>query len=284
MTILLPESTFSHNYCRHYTPTSTDTTSTSAEIQVQRTTDTVEDYWNGDGMVKKRKHCPIHKLIRSQNWPAVIELAKRNPSLITEVNGVGWSSLILAIYHMAPTEVIAEMLDSLAIYDAGNDTENNANTAERLLSQTVPTGNRLCLHFATRFCSSLDVLQLLVDAYPRALLHKSDDGSTPLDRAVYYRKDKSILKWLESATKAEQSIYDLEEYNHQLRNMIWKACKVNHIYYRRHQRSPVNSETQFVLGLFSYTKEREMIGLFQTVISYVGVRRIPNSQQGRWQE
>merc|ERR1719254_176730 len=54
--------------------------------------------------------CPVHKHIRNHSWSTVKSIIRNDTSQITVRNRVGWSSLILAVYHAAPVEVIAEML------------------------------------------------------------------------------------------------------------------------------------------------------------------------------
>jgi hypothetical protein len=235
---------------------------------------------DGSCSFMRKKRCPLHKHIRTQNWSSVMSQMRFDPSLIARRNGVGWSSLILAIYHGAPIDVIAEMLH---LCDNINKEEEDDSSLLSLLSQTVPTGDRLCLHFATRFCTSLEVLKLLTEPYPRALLRKSTDGATPLDRAIYYRKDKAILKWLETATKEEEAVYELEQYNVNLKRQIQDACELNRVrgyandnnevQQRHHQQ--LSEKAKFVVKVYTYTKEREMIGLFDNVMSYVGVQELP---------
>lgn len=219
----------------------------------------------GDCSSMPRKRCPLHKSIRNRQWSEVTRLYREEPSRLCNINGHGWSSLTLALYHMAPVDLISEMLSLLSPEEQTT-----------LLSTPVPNGSRLCLHFAARYSDSLDVIKLLVEAYPPALLAASDDGVTPLERAVYYRKDAEILHYLEGATKTHQDLVTLREYNRQLRYTILMAC----------ERSRNDNHSCCILGghadrscltleLYEYCKEREMIGLFWNVLDFIGVDSVP---------
>jgi hypothetical protein len=207
------------------------------------------------------KKCPpLQRHIRSRSWPLVMSQIRKDPSQICQHNRVGWSSLILAIYHSAPPEIIRKMISLVSSDDR-----------RILLSTPVPNGSRVCLHFATRFSSSLEVIQLLTESYPRALVVKSTDGVTPLDRAIYYRKDNEILSWLEAATRQEQMLYEKEVYNKKLRDLIVKCCESRWAEIR--DNSDIGEE--FFVQVYGYAREREMIGLFWNVLSYVGVHTMP---------
>lgn len=174
---------------------------------------------------------------------------------------------MLAIYHSAPLEVISDML-GLVSYEE----------KVTLLSTPVPNGSRLCLHFASRYSSDLDVIKLITESYPHALLIKSDDGVTPLDRAHYYGKDATILNWLETKTKAHQDIYDIKRYNKELRYVVLNCCKFR---WSENNLSEIDltsatNDGDFVAHMYGYTKERAMIGLFWKVLSYVGEQNIPS--------
>eukprot|EP00429_Kryptoperidinium_foliaceum_P001247 CAMPEP_0176015208 /NCGR_PEP_ID=MMETSP0120_2-20121206/7218_1 /TAXON_ID=160619 /ORGANISM="Kryptoperidinium foliaceum, Strain CCMP 1326" /LENGTH=184 /DNA_ID=CAMNT_0017348169 /DNA_START=183 /DNA_END=737 /DNA_ORIENTATION=+ len=182
------------------------------------------------------------------------------------MNRYGWSSLTLAIYHVAPEDIISEMMGLLT-----DDQQ------QKLLSAAVPNGSRLCLHFAARYVDSLDIMRLLAESYPAALLVRSDDGVLPLDRAVYYRKDSQILRYLEEATQKQQDLVNLKRYNIKLRYTVRMACE------KARQDSTeagvVKGQPEaLVQDLYCYCKDREeMIGLFWHMLSYVGVDSIPSS-------
>jgi len=202
-----------------------------------------------------RVRCPVHKHIRDHSWSTVKSIIRNDASQISLKNRVGWSSLILAVYHSAPVEVIAEML---------------ALVSEKkrilLLSTPVPNGNRLCLHFAARFADNLEVVKLLTEPYPLALILLSTDGNRPLDRAMYYGKDNSILHYLETATKQEELRVD----NQKLRHVIILCCQK---FYNENTQDKKESSIHFIVELYRYSREREMIGLFWNVLSYVGIPR-----------
>ena len=216
-----------------------------------------------------KRRCPLHKEIRnaakSGLWQRVLSQIEQDPSQICQHNRVGWSSLILAIYHSAPIEIIATMLALVS-----------AEERKILLSTPVPNGSRLCLHFATRFSSNLEVIKILTDPYPRALIAKSTDGVTPLDRAVYYRKDPDILNWLKSETQKQKDIYELERYNRKLRSVVMHCCESRCAFQFRESHDLKNGP-HFVVRVYSYMYEREMIGMFSEILSYVGVHSIPSS-------
>jgi hypothetical protein len=210
-----------------------------------------------------RKRCPLHKLIRNRRWSEVTDLYRRDPSQINRINGHGWSSLTLALYHMAPVDIITEMLSLLS---PGEQTA--------LMSSPVPNGSRLCLHFAARYSDNLEVMKLLTEAYPAALLITSDDGVTPLERAVYYRKDAQILHYLERATKKHQDLVTLHKYNKKLRYTIVMACEKSRNY--NHSFFVEGHDQGLALELYEYCKDREMIGLFWNMLGYVGVDSVPS--------
>jgi len=248
-------------------------------------------------MYENKRRSPVHKQIREKNWSVVSRQIRNDPSLISDINGVGWSSLTLAVYHKAPTYIIAEMLEfadhhdnnneecefSYSFNDGINNNNNQKKTTEVLLSKSVTSGNRLCLHFAACYCDSLEVVQILAEAWPRALLHKSRDGYTPLDRAKHYDKDDKMLNWLEERTKEEKQTYALEQYNCLLKQCVLNACEEHYTQkIIRGLGRPtatfrlLEGDIQFVVDLYIWTKEREMIGLFQSIMSWVGVYKIPH--------
>ncbi|KAL3937735.1 MAG: hypothetical protein SGBAC_007215 [Bacillariaceae sp.] len=186
-----------------------------------------------------------------------------NPHHIGQLNRMGWSSLILAVYHDAPVFLIAEILSLISEHER-----------RALLSTPVPNGARLCLHFCARFSTNVETFRLLVEAYPLALVVPSADGNRPLDRAIYYHKDTQILRYLEETTKKQMAFID----NIKLRRVILDACALQLIRMQRLSmlnNKPfilqVDDKTKFVLGIFGYAKERAMIGLFWEILSYVGI-------------
>lgn len=217
---------------------------------------------------KPRKKCAIHKPIRNRQWTEVRKLMREDPSQLVKTNDHGWSSLLLSIYHIAPIEIISEMMSLLS--------PENLVT---LLSTPVTSGSRLCLHFAARYSDNVEVIKLLTEAYPQALLATSSDGLTPLNRAVYYRKDASIIQYLEQATKKQQNFDRLQKFNQQMRYTVLLACEKS----RRCTTNPSNStfcnglneSNALTQELYEYCKEREMMGLFWNVLSYVGVHNVP---------
>jgi len=213
------------------------------------------------------KRCALHKNIRSHYWPVVLTLMHQDPSQICRQNSVGWSSLTLAIYHLAPLEIISAML-ALVSY------EEKAS----LLSTPVPNGSRLCLHFASRYSCDLEIIKLITESYPHALLVKSTDGVTPLDRAVYYRKDVLILNWLETTTQAQKVIYEINRYNQRLRDVIVECCESRWSEIGGNDTISATSSVDFIAQVFGYAKERAMISLFWDVLSYVGIHSIPSSK------
>ncbi len=228
-------------------------------------------FYKQDSFCKPRRRCPLHKPIRNREWLEVRKLMREDPSQLSKMNEHGWSSLTLSIYHIAPVDIIAEMMSILSHEEQVT-----------LLSTPVPNGSRLCLHFAARYANDLEVMKVLTGAYPPALLVKSTDGLTPFDRAVYYRKDAEILQYLEQATKKQQDLENLQKYNKDLRYSILLACERC----RDSDERSRDSEQSFIFGeidgtvvltqeLYSYCKEREMISLFWNVLSYVGVNSIP---------
>ena len=256
--------------------------------------------------------CPLHKHIRNRSWTdQVLPLIKKDPSLIMITNRVGWSSLILAIYHCAPVDVIAEMLALVTNKERIN-----------LLSTPVPNGSRLCLHFVARFSDNLEVYKLITEPYPKALVVMSDDGNKPYDRALYYRKNNDILQYLETSTKREM----VHVQNIKLRQVVLECC---HKYWllssssvssssslpvlsskfqqqqkqqllllqetttRRNNNNNNNNnnsistddddeeeevvvvveeEINFIVNLYSYLREREMDGIFKEILSFIGNR------------
>jgi ankyrin repeat protein len=256
-----------------YTPTNirreTEQESLSLEVHVTSTNSEGEQessIGNNSSSISYRR-CPLHKHIRNKAWLAVTSHIREHPSHIGRQNRVGWSSLILAIYHNAPLEVIAEMLALLS-----PDEQN------RLLSTPVPNGARLSLHFAARFSHELELFKLLVEPYPLALAVPSTDGSRPLDRAIYYSKDAKILQYLEQETKQQVLLIN----NEKLRHFIMDCCqecwsKQQQQQQQQQQRGTAGSKEdknlQFILNLYGYSKEREMINLFRNVLSYVGIPR-----------
>ncbi|CAJ1959677.1 unnamed protein product [Cylindrotheca closterium] len=207
--------------------------------------------------------CPLHKHIRNKAWPTVSTFIQKNPQQIGQLNRMGWSSLILAVYHDAPVSVIAEMLSLLT-----------PDERRALLSTPVPNGARLCLHFCARFSSNVETFRLLVEAYPLALVVPSADGNRPLDRAIYYHKDTEILRYLEETTKKQLAFID----NIELRRVILDACALQWNRMQSSNNKPfhfilpvVDDKTRFVMDIFGYAKEREMIGLFWEILSYVGI-------------
>jgi len=210
---------------------------------------------------RKRNRCPLHKEIRQKEWPVVLERVRKDSSLIFIMNSVGWSSLTLAIYHGAPPELIMEMLALSPSQDL-----------HKLLSTPIPTGRRLVLHFAVRFCKTLEVIQAIAEPHRRALLHKSEDGVTPLDRARYYRQDASILDWLTRATEQEERKWLRQKQNKRLQQEVRCCC---HILYKSGDRqefpSQLDDGARFVVSLFSYMEEREMKLLFEEILAYVGI-------------
>jgi hypothetical protein len=213
----------------------------------------------------KSQTCPLQKHIRNHSWPLVLSQIKQDPSQICHHNRVGWSSLILAIYHSAPPEIISEMLCLISYKER-----------KTLLSTPVPNGSRLCLHFATRYSSNLEVIISLTEPYPRAVLAKSDDGVTPLDRAIYYRKDKEILNWLEAETQKQKESYEKECYNQKLRAIVVECCQSRWLEVCDDDDNKPTNGAELVVQMYGYAKEREMISLFWSVLSYVGVHSIPS--------
>lgn len=211
-----------------------------------------------------KRRCPLHKLIRNHSWSLVSLQMKRDPSLICFYNNMGWSSLTLSIYHSAPPDIIFQMLSLISSDDR-----------KALLSTPVPNGSRLCLHFAARFSSNLDVIKSLTEPYPCALLVKSNDGVTPLDRALYYRQDPEILNWLEAETQKQKDFYEKEKYNQGLRATVIKCCNSRRTQVWSFIDVPTN-EADFVVQIYGFFRDREMFSLFWNVLSYVGVHSIPS--------
>lgn len=213
-----------------------------------------------------RRRCPLHKPIRQANWSEVSRIMRLDPSQILKQNSHGWSSMTLCLYHLAPPEVISEMLSLLS----GEEQRS-------LLSTPVPNGSRLCLHFAARYADDLEVIKLLTEAFPAALLSPSDDGIIPVDRAIYYRKDAGILRYLEDATKRQRNIQQLRQFNQKLRYTVLLCCE------RSCQNSLMNGEggedskddtKPLAAGLYDICKDREMTGIFWNMLSYVGEANI----------
>lgn len=212
----------------------------------------------------RRKRCRLHKPIRNKDWPDVLNLVRIAPRDVCEMNGYGWNSLTLAIYHGAPIEVISEMLSCLS-----------AKERVEVLSSAVPNGCRLCLHFAARYIDNVETFKLLTENYPPALLHVSNDGVSPLQRAIYYRKDREILEYLDSATRKERDRQELRKYNNKLRRTVVQCCE--HQLRKNNDPSGAPLSVKFVVDLYLFSNEREMIGLFLNVLSYVGIESIPLS-------
>jgi hypothetical protein len=242
----------------------------SLSLKVHETKTSYNNEGEQESSFGTNRCCPLHKHIRNKVWTAVMSHIREHPSHIGWQNRVGWSSLILAIYHSAPLEVIAEMLALLS-----PDEQN------RLLSTPVPNGARLTLHFAARFCHELEIFKVLVEPYPLALAVPSTDGSRPLDRAIYYSKDANILQYLEQETK--QQVLSIN--NEKLRHFIMKCCQECWSKQQQQQQeqqqqqqggtagSNEDKNLQFIVNLYGYSKEREMINLFRDVLSYVGIPR-----------
>lgn len=217
-----------------------------------------------DDDCRPRKKCTIHKPIRNRQWAEVRKMMREDPSLLVKTNDHGWSSLLLSIYHIAPIEIISEMISLLS-------PENLV----ALLSTPVTSGSRLCLHFAARYTDNVEVVKLLTEAYPPALLATSSDGLTPLNRAVYYRKDASIIQYLEQATRKQQNFDRLRKFNQQLRYTVLWACEKARIGTDSNRTFCNNESNVLTVELYRYCKEREMISLFGNVLSYVGVHNVP---------
>jgi len=214
--------------------------------------------------IPPKPRCALHKHIRKHFWPEVLSSMKQDPSQICRHNSVGWSSLILAIYHSAPIDIISAMLTLVSREERAS-----------LLSTPVPNGSRLCLHFASRYCSDLEVIKLITESYPHALLVKSTDGVTPLNRAVYYRKDVLILNWFETETRAQSILYEIKRYNERLRKIVVQCCETRWLKISDHDTVRSTNAGDFVAQVYGFAKERAMIGLFWDVLSYVGVQSIP---------
>jgi len=163
---------------------------------------------------KRRMSCPLHKMIRQRQWSDVIRWMQRDPTQILVQNSQGWSSMTLSLYHSAPADVVTVMLSLLT-----------PSEQIRLLSTPIPNGSRLCLHFAARYATDIETIQQLTESYPDALLVPSEDGILPIDRAIYYRKDASILHYLEQRTKQQRTIEHLRQYNCQLRLTVILCCE-----------------------------------------------------------
>jgi len=215
--------------------------------------------------VPERSRCPLHKHIRKHVWQLVLSTMQHDPSQICQQNSVGWSSLILAIYHSAPFEIIAAMF-----------TLTSCKERTSLLSTPVPNGLRLCLHFATRYSSDLDVIQLVTECYPHALLVKSNDGVTPLDRAIYYRKDALIVSWLDTKTTAQKTIYEIDRYNEKLRDEVVNCCESRWSEIASNEYPSSGNNGDFIAQVYGFSKERAMIALFVDILSYVGIHSIPS--------
>ena len=266
--------------------------------------------------------CPIHPLIRHRKWSEVTRVMKQDPSnYILQQNGQGWSSMTLCLYHSAPLEVISEMISLLSIDDQ-----------HTLLSTRIPNGSRVCLHFAARYATEVETIQVLTEAFPSALLMASDDGILPVDRAIYYRKDAAILHYLEQRTKQQRNVQLLKQFNTSLRYTVLLACEHYHHHQPQQQPQPQqwgdgsppnhhgncqsvvqHSQDGFIAGrrgifgipklviigsreidedekqllprqqeqdlwlvkeLYNYCKEREVMGMFWNVLSFVGVESI----------
>ena len=123
---------------------------------------------------------------------------------------------------------------------------------------------------------------MLVEAYPLALVVPSADGNRPLDRAIYYHKETEILRYLEESTKKQLAFID----NIKLRRVVLDACALQWNRIQRMKRvaegndeeekmklmqSNMDDKTKFVLDIYGYAKEREMIGMFWEILSYVGI-------------
>jgi hypothetical protein len=222
--------------------------------------------------------CPLHKVIRSRRWERVHDMVDRDPKTVRQCNRHGWSSLLLAIYHRAPDWILQSMIQSQS---------SSPRDRSELLSRALPNGRRLCLHFAARYSDDLHIIQQLVTAYPPALLLRSDDGGTALDRAKFYQKDTAIIDYLQRATTAEQDRVDLLSYNRTLRATVVWCCSLlnannskddnddNNNGNGNEDNDDDNNNIVFVSRLYQHAKEREMPGLFRTVLDYVGVHRLP---------
>lgn len=280
----------------------------------------------------KQKACrPLHKAIRKHEWDKVMRTIPHlnDPALIARVNGVGWSSLTLAIYHAAPLSVLSAMMMALLCItnNKQKDKQQHSLQAEKqesvlvtLLSTPVPNGKRLPLHFAVRYYDTLEAIQLLVEPYPRALLARSEpDGNTPLDRAIYYRKDASVLQWLKKETQQQELALQRETMTRLLQQEVRQCCELRHEeqvvqkqrrllqqqqqvrkccnLIRHEQQQPSERQTttttttnadddddiitttndedaaaDFCVQIYSYATERELMGLFDEIVSYVGFR------------
>eukprot|EP00980_Cylindrotheca_fusiformis_P030765 scaffold25406_cov117-Cylindrotheca_fusiformis.AAC.4 len=240
-----------------FTPTSSSLRRAETEEDSSCTVLMIVDFDNQEPR-QVHQRCSLHKHIRNKAWSAVAAHIRDHPCDISKHNRVGWSSLVLALYHNAPVEVIADMLSLV-----------QPDERHRLLSTPVPTGGRLSLHFAARFAQDLEVFKILVEPYPLALAVPSTDGNRPLDRAIYYRQDAQILQYLQDQTKKQLRLIN----NDKLRQVVLECCDT--CWTRQQQVGFVargkDEHFQFVLQFYGYTKEREMIGLFENVLSYVGI-------------
>lgn len=219
---------------------------------------------HNDDICKPRSKCALHKLIRNREWVEVRRLMRDDPSQLSKTNSHGWSSVTLSIYHIVPVDILSEMMSLLS-----------SEEIVAILSTPVPNGSRLCLHFAARYSNDLEMIKLLTEAYPQALLVTSNDGLTPLDRAVYYRKDAEILQYLQHATRKQQDLENLQNYNKQLRYTVLLACERTQILDQTSALGNSDGANILTQELYWYCKEREMISLFWNVLSFVGVDSIP---------
>ena len=199
---------------------------------------------------------PLHKLIRARSWKLVLPLIRSDPAQILHTNRVGWTSLILSIYHNAPADVIAEMLALVSEADR-----------KELLKTPVPNGSRLCLHFVARFSDNLEVYKLITEPYPKALIVASEDGVRPIDRATYYRKEADILNYLEMAT--EKELHRLR--NQKMQQTVLECCQhLTMVGYKDERILNETSDIMFILDIYSYLRDREMDDIFCEITSYVG--------------
>ena len=117
---------------------------------------------------------------------------------------------------------------------------------------------------------------LITESYPKALIAKSTDGVTPLDRAIYYRQDKLILSWLEAKTKIQKTIYEINRYNQRLRYEVVKCCELRWLEIGDNDSISSSNIGDFIAQVYGYSKERAMIGLFWDILSYVGIHSVPS--------
>ncbi|GMH82304.1 hypothetical protein TrST_g12543 [Triparma strigata] len=216
--------------------------------------------------MSQSEEAPWVKIARSQDWDTLNVLLKRTEAesvqKLIKGNEMGRTALSYALRKGAPEEIVMTMLDLVS----GREGRSFLGSRDRFMFTA--------LHHAAGFCSNIKILKKLVDLYPEALLMTTISGSTPLMLVMTYGKDKRNYK--ERISLLGDSTYKYRGYLCQIQlalccHRFWVVKSTYDPFVRTSKFVKMDNDSFYVMSVLGFFLQREMKGLADLIISFVGV-------------